>query len=387
MAALDRKTNKTDAYISPSFSILLDLLRFLAALLVVAGHITQPYFSKGWPNLTGMAFSMVAVFFVLSGFVIRYTADVKPFEPRAYFVSRLARIYSVLIPAIILTVVVDSISRYVNPNFYNFRFYEATTWLPLRIAAALLFVNQAYGFDIAVMSNSPIWSLGYEVPYYFLFGVYFYLRGWLRGLLIALICLMLGPNIFVLFPLWLSGCALYSLTKNQPIVPMRGLLLLCLLAVLIKWFWFMPDNYWPDFPATTHSLAWLWRGRSLAFPSFYAAGMLTLVGLMAAYHLQNWMAFPLFKMRRVIRILAAGAFSLYLYHFPLLILVRAVVPYDRSDALTKVAIFAVVFVACYTLAQITESKKHWYAAMIYRLLDAWRLIRAKITAEAVALKR
>ena len=99
-------------------SLLLDVIRISAAALVAVGHITQPYFSTGWPDLTFLAEGFVAVFFVLSGFVIRYVTCRRRGTFESYSKDRASRIYSVVIPALLVTVIADSIARHVNPAFY-----------------------------------------------------------------------------------------------------------------------------------------------------------------------------------------------------------------------------------------------------------------------------
>ncbi|HEY6412205.1 MAG TPA: hypothetical protein VIX42_00870 [Edaphobacter sp.] len=49
---------------------MLDVIRVAAAAMVAAAHLTQNYFSEGLPDLTFLARVSVAIFFVLSGFVI-----------------------------------------------------------------------------------------------------------------------------------------------------------------------------------------------------------------------------------------------------------------------------------------------------------------------------
>ena len=353
--------------LTPAFSIFLDLLRFTAALLVVIGHLTQPLFSKGWPNLIGMSFSMVAVFFVLSGFVIRHTAAVKPFNTAAYFISRLARIYSVLIPAIFFTVAVDSLSRLINPNFYNIHFYEATTHLLLRILSTLFFVTQTYGNDITLMSNSPMWSLGYEAPYYFMFGVFFYVRGLWRWLLALTAIAIQGPNIFVFFPLWLAGCQLYNVTQTCKRSPQTGVMFLALFVVLSSLFYHLSTLTWPTLPAQWQWLAMIWRGRSFQFQTFYAAGILTITGILAAHHLQDYCAKTLLIIRKPVKALAGASFSIYLYHFPLLVLARATIGYDKSSVPAKLCVLLFVFLVCFCLAQVTEKKKHVWSQLMTAL--------------------
>ncbi|HQQ62024.1 MAG TPA: acyltransferase [Pseudomonadales bacterium] len=365
---------ETPAHLPPAFSVLLDLLRFLAALLVVVGHLTQSYFSRGWPNLTSLSFNMVAVFFVLSGFVIRYTVDRKPFAPADYFIHRLARIYSVLIPAVLFTLCADSLARFANPNFYNFHFYEASTQLWMRTGAVLFFVNEAYGHDITLMSNSPIWSLGYEVPYYLAFGIFFYLRGFWRWALLSVLAGILGPNIFVLFPLWLAGCGIYTLTQKKMPCARTGAWLLLLLAAEFVLLPLFPAINTQSLPENWQWLGSVWSGRSQQFPSFYVAGILTITGILAAYHLHDCYAHYLLKVRQPVKALASTSFSLYLYHFPCLVLLRALFAYDKTDTLSKLAVLLCVILACYGLAQITEKKKD---AWVKFLSSVWHWLTHK----------
>src|SRR3954463_10152589 len=89
------------------FSTYLDAVRFTAALAVVAAHFTFPQFIAGVTYQGGLGDLAVAIFFVLSGYVIAYVADQKEHTFKDFAVSRLARVYSVAIPALILTICVD----------------------------------------------------------------------------------------------------------------------------------------------------------------------------------------------------------------------------------------------------------------------------------------
>src|ERR1700731_4878409 len=115
---------RTPQYLTAGPSIILDIVRFLAALTVAIGHVSQGYFTTGWPPiLMSFASGAVAVFFVLSGFMIRYITKVKYGDLRRYTVDRGARIYSVAIPAVALTILFDILSAHLNPLYYagNFR--------------------------------------------------------------------------------------------------------------------------------------------------------------------------------------------------------------------------------------------------------------------------
>ena len=99
--------------LSPEFSVYLDAIRFLAAATVLAAHLTFPEFTGGLFQYQGkMAGEAVAAFFVLSGYVISYVAVEKELTLRDFAVSRLARVYSVALPAIVLAIVVDLLAMH-----------------------------------------------------------------------------------------------------------------------------------------------------------------------------------------------------------------------------------------------------------------------------------
>ena len=74
-------------------------------MLVLAGH-TEWIFAPGFlPFIRSghLATLAVGVFFVLSGFVIGYAVHEREKDARSYFVGRAARVYSVAVPALVLT--------------------------------------------------------------------------------------------------------------------------------------------------------------------------------------------------------------------------------------------------------------------------------------------
>lgn len=83
-------------------SIYLDLIRFTAALVVVLSHAAA-FTSLKIPLISGLGTEAVVVFFVLSGYVIAYVSNNKENNYIVFFKARAIRIYSVLIPAILIT--------------------------------------------------------------------------------------------------------------------------------------------------------------------------------------------------------------------------------------------------------------------------------------------
>ena len=76
------------------FSIYLDIIRFLAALVVLASHIGYYRFTQGnmqWIRDLNLGSDAVVLFFVLSGFVIAYTTFARNRGAAVYAEARLAR--------------------------------------------------------------------------------------------------------------------------------------------------------------------------------------------------------------------------------------------------------------------------------------------------------
>ena len=57
---------------STATSVFLDVLRLMSAIIIAGVHLTQPFFSTGWPDLTDQGKPALVMLFLLSGLVIRY---------------------------------------------------------------------------------------------------------------------------------------------------------------------------------------------------------------------------------------------------------------------------------------------------------------------------
>ncbi|MGC9272004.1 acyltransferase family protein, partial [Acidiphilium sp.] len=153
-------------------SIYLDAVRFTAALAVFFDHISGSRFTGGlfW-QMGPYGPEAVDVFFVLSGFVIAYVYDTRENTPMRYAVSRFARIYSVALPALIATFILDDIGRKARPGIYEA--YWGYQWHGRlsQLIHAISFTNQIWFNQVQPGSNFPYWSLGFEVWYYVIFAV------------------------------------------------------------------------------------------------------------------------------------------------------------------------------------------------------------------------
>ncbi len=116
-----------------STSLYLDIIRPLAAFVVLLSLVSFHNLTDGQLSLmasTGV--QAVDAFFVLSGFVVAHVSTVKERDARTYLISRAARIYSVAIPAIILTSILDAIGLTIDPATYAGPFQAFTPGLLIR---------------------------------------------------------------------------------------------------------------------------------------------------------------------------------------------------------------------------------------------------------------
>ena len=309
-----------------SQSLMLDVVRVSAAAMVAIGHISQPYFSDVWPNVTFLAKAAVAIFFVLSGFVIRYVTSRRPGTFENYLKDRASRIYSVVIPALLFTLVADLIARQVNPAFFT-NWSQDFVHPGVRMLENLFFTAQLWNRNVKPLSNSPFWSLNYEVFYYVLYGCAFYLAGAKRWLAFAIAAVIAGPKIMMLFPLWLIGAFTHDLYQKW-IVSGRKI----------------PEAIWAAGAATTLAIG-IWAqqhaDRGIMYKlSMYGYGLFGCIALLRLLLLLRTVeANPDSRSARATRFIAEGTFPIYLFHFPVYVLIAACIPYNHASSLEKILIF------------------------------------------------
>ena len=158
-------------------SLYLDIVRFTAAFLVFMNHATGSRFTGGlfW-QLGQFGAEAVDVFFVLSGFVIGYVTTKRETGLSLYAIARISRIFSVAIPAIFATFILDQIGMFMNKKLY-LHFFSSADFGFWHYVSGLFFINATWWNTLWVGSNQPYWSLGFEVPFYFMFGILFFWEG------------------------------------------------------------------------------------------------------------------------------------------------------------------------------------------------------------------
>jgi len=308
-------------------SVILDLVRGLAAFLVLIDHIHHLYFGfepQPLPGgaqpfgtwfffvLTTAGMQAVVIFFVLSGYLISGSVfraiERNQFTWRWYLTHRLVRLWLVLLPALLIGALWDSGTVAWNAHtglhgwLSELRLTDPGHNLTWHALFGNIFFLQTLHAPV-FGSNRALWSLAYEFWYYLLFpfALFAIRKGTplrLRLLYIALFAITAAiatHNVIALFPVWLLGTLLSRLTPPRITAPWRAVVA-ALYTPLIFAFIF-------------------WHFRSHLLKMDYALGLLTLAFFWIMLSAQG--RAPDHSWRVAIsRHLGGFSYSLYLLHYP-----------------------------------------------------------------------
>lgn len=308
----------------------LNAVRALASFMVCFAHLRAfvlvDYEASGGGPVaqifyltSGLHHQAVMIFFVLSGYfvggaLLRESGQ-RDIDWLAYGVKRAARLWMVLIPALVLTLVWDRLGMALaGPEGYQGTFLDLlssgpTPDSPADHSLAAFLGNAAFLQTIVVPaygSNGPLWSLAYEGWYYLLFPL-------------ALVTLLPAtrPAARVGAVLVLAACMAF-LGWRAPAVLVLGLNWL----VGVGAYW-LGTRGW--FAALTGHLVWRAGSLTLLAATLVAAradwwlGHDLLVGFAFAA-LVPWLAraaMPWSTGRQAAFLSADFSYTLYLVHFPL----------------------------------------------------------------------
>jgi peptidoglycan/LPS O-acetylase OafA/YrhL len=339
-------------------------------MAVVAGHFSFSQFMAGvhhWGTIAGVA---VACFFVLSGYVITYVANEKERTLKQYAISRMARIYSVAVPAIILTLAIDFYLIHRGDGaFFHAAIYEyKQLWKYLPIF--LFFGSEVAGFHAQVFSDGPFWSLSYEVWYYIAFAAFFYLRGTRRLLFGLAATVILGVPALLYFPIWILGSIIYSahqrISVSHPVAAVGAFGTASLLLVLII------INFFNAADNAVNIALHGWPSRHLHnsanFASFYIAGLVTGAHIFfVRYCRLQFLSGE--NTRRAITYAASFTFAIYLSHRPLMNLWAFVIDHNPNSPLSIFILAVLVLFSCWCFGFASEKQKEQWRALFKRILN------------------
>ncbi|MDQ8188854.1 acyltransferase family protein [Roseibacillus persicicus] len=326
---------------SPEVSSRLNSLRAIAALVVFLGH----FYSVVFPFKYFYPFSLVnheavVVFFVLSGYVIAFAVRTKKRSLVEYLSSRISRIYIVIVPVLLLTLVADSIGGLLLDGH---RGLPSPTSSIKKVILCMFSLQESWQ-STQIFSNSPLWSISYEFQYYVIFGLFTYLSGWRRWIGVFVASMIAGPQILLLLPCWLTGVLVFHIHSLHINVGDRKRIsrywlgfsgLLLLVTIFLKGAFLNPN------PLRIEGLSY-----SGQFLSDYCISMF--VGLFVYSFTAGY--FPgegLFH--KLLLPLCAVSFSLYAVHLPLFELARGLGVDSGLGVLLALSIVSVITVGFYML--------------------------------------
>jgi peptidoglycan/LPS O-acetylase OafA/YrhL len=271
----------------------LDMLRGLAAIGVVLGHIrsfvvvdygtanTTSVLDQAFYALTGLGHQCVIAFFALSGFLVGGSALRGILAGRwvwpRYIVRRITRLWVVLIPALMLTLGIDTAGQILGGHSgYDGAFYDLINSGPKPAEPAdlsigtivynLLFLQTILAPTLG--SNGPLWSLANEFWYYIMFPfmlVGLIGRKWatlriVMGAIGISLAALLPTEMVLLGAIWVAGAvAHYSQEGFSALSTQKARLTVCALGIIAVAGAVAVDKHWPGVAAD------LFLGAAFAF--------------------------------------------------------------------------------------------------------------------------
>jgi peptidoglycan/LPS O-acetylase OafA/YrhL len=365
-----------------SASVLLDLTRGIAAILVLLSHWKIMFFVD-YPMIPShriwfaipyvicdAGHQSVLIFFVLSGYLISGSIlrSVVRGEWRwsSYLVHRFVRLWVVLIPALLLGALWDWIGLHYSNSPILYQGITPKSHLQNvshSLTPAAFVGNIAFLQTLLVPafgSNDALWSLANEFWYYLLFplGLFAVRRGYspvLRAvfaILFLAIAWFTRVSILPLFPVWLAGYALTRLPAPRCGLVMR---ITAAIAYVPLVFLFAKKNFLP-------SLAQDYLFGFITFLFFWI-----LLSARQPAGAGSWVSFS--------RQIARCSYTMYAVHMPALLLVTAFIagdrlwsPTDLPHTAVALAVLAALLAYTWFIASLTEFHTDSLRAFIERHL-------------------
>ena len=343
-----------------STSLYLDFLRVLSAFGVVLVHTSFTGFSNLFVFFSGSGSKLVMIFFVLSGYLISFTVDKKNKGSLQYLIDRLSRLYSVILPALLLTFILDSVGKHYNPGFYLDKIAQGHQLFRYLING--VFLSQIWGFCTQPSTNVPFWSLSYEFWYYMLFGAWVFLKGAKKIMVLIFICALIGPKILLLFPVWFFGVLAYKNAEKVTINRLPATMLFCgtlFLIILFSFFW--DFSFFPKL--------FIFGKAPLFFSSEFLFDWI--LGAIVAVNIWSFNFIGIFKVPgfidKAVRKVSSITFSLYLYHYTILVFIAALISYNKGNYFVVTAILCCLVIIVAVLSEITEKQRSHFKFFIEKI--------------------
>lgn len=321
-------------------SVWLDVMRAGAAQAVLLGHLYQLFFfgSHAGPEsaltmavhakimfFSNYAHEAVIVFFVLSGYLVGGPAARSMmsgrFSWKSYLPDRLVRLWTVLLPCLVLTFALDMVSTHFGSglhfltswsSFFPRDWVNADTWSVERMIANAAFLIRLTAPQYG--TNVSLWSLANEFWYYMMLPAFATVlfgsksqRAFSAIVLLTVAYLLHGvqyllPAFMMGFGIWMVGAVLYNLSSMKAAAPIALALLLS--SGLLLW------TVTPEKGTLVHD-------------ALIGVGTAGIIGLARFIPARGFGAIGKF--------FASYSFSLYAIHVPVLVLLFSFDPMTAID--------------------------------------------------------
>lgn len=213
----------------------LNFVKIVSMGAIVLGHFSFKEFTiYSLPGFDGSAPRFaVPVFFMLSGYFLMLSIDRSMVSAPVLFFRRFWSLYYLIVPMLLFVPLLDNIGYAEGAQFYQYDDYyvfereRGSLGVPIFLATwvnSLLYLNEIWLYTlsglsdlrggIVAFSNDPYWFICYLIPYTLLMIVWRMVQGSKRYIIISLICLIIGPPILMLAPLFFVGSLAYILHKR-----------------------------------------------------------------------------------------------------------------------------------------------------------------------------
>ncbi|MGH7045562.1 MAG: acyltransferase family protein [Stellaceae bacterium] len=352
-------------------STYLDLVRLSAAAIVFGGHavLMSDCYARPLTRFCRLGVvlvpphlphSAVVLFFVLSGYVITYVATERETRFRDFAVSRFSRIYSVAVPAILLTIVIDLflMSAGHNSGIPTYQYHQFWKYLILSLG----FGNEFWFLSESMFSDVVMWSLCYEVWYYILFASVFYPKSGMRWLAGCAIFLIIGYKLWALLPAWLLGSMVYRMQGKYVIGlwTSRALFVSTLLIILLSFHF--TGTY--EIDAIADALSGGWLTLHMAGSRWFVGDTIIALLFSANVFAAKFAQLDFGRWAAPIKFAASFSFTLYVVHWPLLQLLRGYFKVGVFEAI------ALILLSVVLIGAITERQNHRLRRLVIRLIGA-----------------
>ncbi len=171
----------------------------------------------------------------------------------------------------------------------------------------------------------------------------------------AVVLVIAGPGIAVLFPLWLLGWGCHRLCARRPPGPAAGAALLAASIVGLAAYTAWGTRHGEIFGAFAFT-----GERFHDYLQDYIVGGLFAASLVGFRGLSVRFPGRLKRIERPARWLAGATFTLYLFHQPLIHVLVAISPWPVTTWETRGLVYVVVPAIVLAVAEVTERRKEWW---------------------------